>query len=78
MLRILHLISRVPRQLPLKGKPFTQHIMRWFFIYILFIGKASIEPRHDGGVFVIQEHLIRHSCVVTPSPTGEGLAKIKP
>ena len=57
MLCILHLISRVPRQLPLKGKPFTQHILRCFFIEILFIGKAYIEPRHYGGVFVIQKAL---------------------
>ena len=40
--------------------PFTQGslwhkiILRWIFICFLLIGKAFMEPRHYGGVFVLQ------------------------
>ena len=41
---------------------------------------VSAEPMIDSGVeimdFFTQGHLLRHSFVVTPSPTGEGLGDV--
>ena len=43
-----------PCQLPLGGSLSHKHILRLSFICFLFIGLAFFEPRHYGGVFIVQ------------------------
>ena len=37
------------------GSLWRKIILRWIFICFLLIGKAFMEPRHYGGVFVVQK-----------------------
>ena len=47
-------LTRLRRELPLHKGAFDTNILRLLFVRFLLIGKAFIEPRHYGGVFVIQ------------------------
>ena len=39
-------------------EPLTQNILHVLFVRFLLIGKAFIEPRHYGGVFVLQKYRV--------------------